>query len=212
MDKITQYEHEAPTMLAAAQSLDITTPEGERIAEEWLIKGREFCKRAEADLIEPWRNVKRDADCQMKKLKTNIIDPVANVVDTLRRRITDQRRRREIEAETERRRLQAEADARAEAERNRLIKQAEKLKTPELKQARIMEAETVVAPVIQVQTETPQTKLSMVTTWSFEIEDEAAIPREYMTPDMVKIGKIVRALKQGCNIPGIMVVRNESVR
>ena len=212
MDKLTQYENETPSMLAAAQALDISTIEGEQVAEEWLIKGRDFCKRAEAELVEPWRQVKRDADTQMKKIKARIIDPVANVVETLRQRIAGQRMKRQREAEAERRRLQAEADARAEAERRRLIKAAEKLKTPELKEARMMEADTVVAPVVQVQTATPETKLAMVTTWAFEIEDEAAIPREYMTPDLVKIGKVVRALKDECKIDGVMVVRKQSVR
>ena len=39
--------------------------------------------------------------------------------------------------------------------------------------------------------------------WKFRIIDEGKIPREYMIPDQIKIGQLVRALKQATNIPGI---------
>ena len=35
---------------------------------------------------------------------------------------------------------------------------------------------------------------------TFEITDEADLPREYLTPDLVKIGKVVKA---GVEIPGV---------
>ena len=41
--------------------------------------------------------------------------------------------------------------------------------------------------------------------WKFRIVDEGQIPRQYMTPDMVKIGGVVRAMKGVTNIPGIQV-------
>jgi len=46
--------------------------------------------------------------------------------------------------------------------------------------------------------------------WVFEIVDASQIPREYLTPDMVKIGEAVRARDGKPDIPGI-VVRKESV-
>lgn len=41
--------------------------------------------------------------------------------------------------------------------------------------------------------------------WTFEVTDVERIPREYMMPDLVKIGKMVRALKAGCRIEGVRV-------
>lgn len=45
--------------------------------------------------------------------------------------------------------------------------------------------------------------------WSFEIVDEALIPREYLSIDTTKIGQVVRAMKADTNIPGIKVIRME---
>jgi len=55
----------------------------------------------------------------------------------------------ERKAEEERRRLQAIADERARKERERLEKEAEKLKTPELKEERLEQAQSIQAPIIQ---------------------------------------------------------------
>ena len=66
----------------------------------------------------------------------------------------------------EQRKLQAIAEEKARKERERLLKQAEKLKTPELKEQRIQEAEMVEAPVVVLQKETPTIKgISIKKTW-----------------------------------------------
>lgn len=115
-------------------------------------------------------------------------------------------------ADAQQQRLQAEADAKAEAERKRLLKAAERIKTPDLREARIMEAETIVAPVVTVAPAVPESKLSAVVTWGYEITDAASIPREYMIPDTAKIGAVVRASKGAVTIPGVRAVRRESVK
>jgi len=43
------------------------------------------------------------------------------------------------------------------------------------------------------------------TSWQYEIVDAALVPREYMQVNEVKIGTVVRALKDDCNIPGVRV-------
>jgi hypothetical protein len=212
-DKLATYQTQAPTMIEAAKALDITTPDGEARAETWLIEGREFCKKAEAELIEPWRQVKRDADPQMKKLMTTIIDPVVAVVLTLKGRISTQRIERQRIAEEAARKAQAELDRKAEQERQAAIKAAEKLKTPELREERLAQAEMIVAPVVQVPVAKPTgSKLATVVTWGFEIVNAGEIPREYMIPDETKIGAVIRASKGSIVIPGVRAIRRESVR
>lgn len=213
METLAKYQQQTPTMLDAAKSFDITTPDGEARAESWLIEGREFCKKAEAELVEPWRQVKRDADAQMKRLATTIIDPVMAVVNTLKGRLANQRAERQRIADEAARKAQAEIDAKVERERQAAIKAAEKLKTPELREQRMAEAESMVAPVIVAAVAKPvASKLATVTTWTFAIADASKIPAEYMVPDMVKIGAVVRVLKASTNIPGIRVIENKSVR
>lgn len=41
--------------------------------------------------------------------------------------------------------------------------------------------------------------------YDFEIVDEKLIPREFLTIDMAAIGKVVRAMKEKTNIPGVKV-------
>lgn len=72
--------------------------------------------------------------------------------------------------------------------------------------AAIMEEPVIVAP-ITVQKEVPKLKGGPVfqTRWNFEIIDVDLIPREYMQPDLVAIGGVVRSLGERAKIPGIKV-------
>lgn len=51
--------------------------------------------------------------------------------------------------------------------------------------------------------------LGTTKTWKFEVENIDLVPREYLMPDMVKIGKVVRA---GVNIPGIKSWQEATLR
>ena len=144
--------------------------------------------------------------------RDSIAKPIEEAEAIVKSRITAYICEERRKAEAERARLQAEADARAEAERKRAVAAAEKLKTPELKAERMEQAETIVAPVVAVAAAVPDTKLAVVVSYSFEIVDAAKIPAEYMAPDEVKIGAVVRATKGSVTIPGVKVIKRESVR
>ena len=47
--------------------------------------------------------------------------------------------------------------------------------------------------------------------YDFEIVDPNLIPREYLLVDTTAIGKVVRALKDKTNIPGIKVVIRQDI-
>ena len=48
--------------------------------------------------------------------------------------------------------------------------------------------------------------------WGFEVTDESLIPREYLVPDLKKIGGVVRAMKGQVQIPGIKITHDVVVR
>ena len=48
--------------------------------------------------------------------------------------------------------------------------------------------------------------------WSFRVTNPDLIPREYLMPDLVKIGGVVRALKNQCRIPGIEVYEEDTIQ
>lgn len=114
----------------------------------------------------------------------------------------------------------AEEAARREAEKQAALAAQEAARAAQLAQAeaamdagdlehceRILDAPAppvLVPPVITP----PPTKLdgvAFVEEWRFEVVDEAAVPREYLCVDAVKIRGVVRALKGATAIPGVRV-------
>lgn len=53
---------------------------------------------------------------------------------------------------------------------------------------------------------------AVVQTWTFDVVDEALVPRQYLMLDTKAISKVVTALKDRANIPGIRVRVETSVR
>lgn len=66
------------------------------------------------------------------------------------------------------------------------------------------------APVVHM--EAPKAQgTSVRRTFDYEITDAALLPREYLLPDEVRIGKVVRALGEAANIPGVRVIVREGM-
>lgn len=66
--------------------------------------------------------------------------------------------------------------------------------------------EAIPEPQAIITKDTPtakETGVSFREDWKFRVVDPKAIPREYLMVDEVKIGKVVRALKNAANIAGI---------
>jgi len=204
MNEVTLYRDKA-------MQLQVTTPEQMTVAESILTELRRR-KKVWLEAVEASVKTAHAAWKAAVAHRDSVAKPIDDAERFVKRRIADYAYDQRRIAEAEQRRLQAEADAKAEVERRRALAAAEKLKTPELKAERIEQAETIVAPVVTVAAAVPETKLSMVVSYSFEITDAAAIPAEYMIPDEKKIGAVVRATKGSIAIPGVKVIKRESVR
>lgn len=206
-----QLKEEAIAVQTEAEEFAVTTAEEMTAAEGMLEKCRKWRKSWLA-AVEPTVKSAHATWKEAVKHRDSVQKPVEAAERAIKGKISAYVQEERRKAEAEQRRLQAIEDAKAEKERKRLEKEAEKLKTPELKEARLQEAATVAAPVIVTQAAVPETKLSTVTTWDFEVYDEKAIPREYLSVDMVKIRKVVKALKADATIAGVKVIKKESVR
>jgi len=84
-------------------------------------------------------------------LRGLICDPLAVASKAAKRKVIDWQEAERLKAEAEQRRLQARADELARLERERLEKAAAKLKTPELREARMEQAAQVIAPTVTVE-------------------------------------------------------------
>lgn len=115
----------------------------------------------------------------------------------------EQRRKRE-EADRAQAKAEAEAMKKAEAKAKRLEKQG---RTDEAEAARTDYS----IPVVHVDTKVELEDNTYVKkTWTFEVTDEAQVPRQYLIPDTKLIGQIVRTQKDKTNIPGVRVFSNST--
>lgn len=174
-------------------------------AAEWLadaentLKGSMLTFRQEQEVKA--REAQRKLEEQARKERERLAAQAAEA----------ERKARE-EADAKRREAEAAAaDGRA-AEAAKLRQQAEAREAAAASKAEALreQASTVIAPMVTAGI--PKTSgQSIRESWSFEIVDAALIPREFLMVDEKKIGGVVRAMKGSTNIPGIKVLRGETM-
>lgn len=54
--------------------------------------------------------------------------------------------------------------------------------------------------------------ISVIDNWKAKIDDASEIPREYMVPDTKKINKVVSAMKEETDIPGVRPINYPYIR
>jgi uncharacterized membrane protein YqiK len=129
-------------------------------------------------------------------------------------------RQREIEEAARRKAEEARraAEAANAAERAKLLREAEAAdrKAAAASAKAENQAETAAAVVAPVVTVAPvavkQSGESTVKIWKWKITDEAAIPREYLTPNISALDSIARGTKGTIKIPGIEIYSEDTIR
>jgi len=125
------------------------------------------------------------------------------------------------QAEAERARLQAIADAEIERQRRRLEAEAAKLKTPELREARLEAAASLVSEQVQSQAPAPAAGASTAGTWAAELVDlEALIAAASVDPsarmmlafDPAAAKRIAIATGGRIQVPGVRFHKVETLR
>ena len=100
-------------------------------------------------------------------------------------------------------RLQAIADEEARRERERLEKHAAKLKTKEKQDALLEEAESIIAPVVQVDEPKKTEGVSRRRTWKARVTDITKIPREWMVVNEKALDSFAKSTKGAMPVPGV---------
>jgi hypothetical protein len=142
----------------------------------------------------------REAKSQKDRAELPLIQAEEYLKPQIKRYLAEKERERQEEEN----RLRLDAQ---KAEEERRLVEALQLENEGLKE----EAETVIAtptPIVMptVEKTTPKADMRLYRkVWKYRIISEVAIPREYLKPDDIKIGGVVRSLKGKCNIPGIQV-------
>jgi predicted nucleic acid-binding protein len=183
---------EEQSALQQAAGLDVIDQETYNQAAELTKAVKSLLKEVDSEFNEPVNQAHKLHKTLLAK-KAKYADPLKKLEKDLKSKMT-----RWYVAEEQRRR---EEERKAQEEQER---QAEELRKLGIDDA----ADEVQSSPTEV-AEIDKFGISYQTYYSFEITDPALIPREYLTVDTVKIGQVVRALKDQANIPGVKVVEEK---
>lgn len=200
-------------MPTTSKAVDLSIPSPE------LISGDRFLKAAEACVIESAEDsldaqkvrasingqLKDHTDQRMaitrkidaaKKAVMDLFEPTRATLERALRILDEKIIDWDNLQERRRREAQRQLDDAAAAERARLqaIADAAEAKGQETKATKFAErAQNIVAPIVQ--SEAPRAAgVAIAKRWTSEVIDAAKINRAFLTPDLVKIGKTVRAM------------------
>jgi hypothetical protein len=209
-------KEDALTAPQYAKTLTVTDQSTLDTANEFLKNVKAIAAKV-ADSFDPQISQAHALHKSLLDEKKKFTAPLEEAEKIVKRTITgylveEDRKRREVEAE----RARIEAEARAEAEKKmKAVEKAEakgdaaKAESIAQEAVNIMAAKIDAAPIVP---ERPiAAGLGLTENWEFTIIDKNLIPREYMIPDEVKIGRVVRALKSEAKIPGVSITSRRSV-
>jgi hypothetical protein len=199
----------ALTVPEQARTVEITDDESYKRAAEVLLQIKDLRRQIDEafdPIISKAHEAHREALGQKKRADAPLVEAegiikpriAAYIADINRKRTEEEARLREEERRKEEERRLEEA-IKAEA-----AGQTEKAE------------EILAAPVsiakVRPTTEAPRVAgVSIQKRWTYRIVDESKIPREYLSPDLIKIGAVVREFKGEAVIPGVEVFSEDNV-
>jgi len=158
-------------------------------------------------IIKKAHEAHKEAIDQKKKVDAPLVEAENIIKPALATYDREQERLRKAEEERQR-----EIARKAEEER-RLQEALQAEKEGKREEAQAIIEEPVYVPPVVIERTTPKVSgISMQKVWKFRVVDQAQIPREYMVPDLVKIGGVARATKGSIQIPGVEIYSEDIVK
>jgi len=206
---IQEIQERALTVPEKARNVKIMDDKTYEAAGEILLQIKDLRKQIDAafdPIIKKAHEAHKEAVSQKKRADAPLVEAENILKPQIGAYLAEKERQRREEEE----RLREEARKQEEEERLRAAIAAEQAGQKEVAEE-IMETPFVVAPVVVPKTTPKVAGISTRQNWKFRIVSEKLIPREYLAPDMVKIGGVVRALKDKANIPGVEVFPEDTI-
>ena len=199
-------------IVARANAITVRTPDQRTEAVKFL-KSVKGAHRRVTDFFAPLVEATHKAWKRTTEARTSVLDPLEAAECTVKTTVMTYDQEQEHIRLDEQRRLQAIADETARKERERLEKEAAKLKTPELREARLEQAAALIAPVVTIaEPEKPKGE-STRKLWRARLTDKAAliqaaaqgneIAATCLTFDQTAANKLATAMKGAVPVPGI---------
>jgi hypothetical protein len=202
-DEVQVIKAEVATVVEAARSLQITTPVQYTGAADFL-KGLKAAQKHVVGHFEKMKAATYAAWKSVTKEESDMLTPLTEAEVLVKRGMLAFQQEQENIRQAEQRRLQAAADETARKERERLEKEAAKLKTPELREARLEHAAAVIAPVVQVAAVTPVIAgQSVRKTWKARVVNSDAVPRAWLMVNEKSLAAFAVATKGAVKVDGV---------
>ena len=143
-----------------------------------------------------------------------ILERIATAERSIKSAIIDYEKRCAEEVARLQKIADEQARIEADAKKVAIIADAEKAVgegRPELAEAYLNKAEAVKPVVIDVAKEKRPSGIAMVTRWTFEVVDPAAVPREFLIVDEQRLQRYVNAMKESATVPGVKFTAVQSL-
>jgi len=213
-----ELRNEIMPIASQSETLVVSTPEQYELGANIL----RAIKDAQKKVIAYFEPIKSNAHRAWRGIcdkEGELLNPLKAAESKIKTKMLLFRQEQERIRQEQERRLQAEADERARRERERLEKEAAKLKTPELREQRMAEAESVEPPVVYVQSNVP--KVAGISTrdyWKVVVEDKLAFVKasiadpnimNFIVIDTKALDKFAQATKGQLTYPGIRIYKEQ---
>jgi len=212
-DSVEVLRQELTPVVQQAGSIIVTTPEAYTGAADFL-KAVKAAQKRVTEFFAPLAAKAHEAHKAITTKQAETMKPLQDAEATVKRKMLDYAEEQERIRQAEQRKLQEQADLAARRERERLEKEAAKLKTPELRQARMEQAAAVVAPVVEVASVRPVIAgQSIKKTWRVtSVTDRKALVmalmgfpdwEAYVELNMGQLDKFAARTKGSVMLPGV---------
>jgi hypothetical protein len=206
----TQEAARALTVKEQATGLTITDKPSYERGKELLLSIKDLRKEIGntfKPIIDKANQAHKEAIAQQRKVETPLIEAEGIIKNRIAGFLAEEERKRRAEEDRLRELARKEEEERRLAEAIRAEEEGDSAEA----EAILEETPAFIPPPIVPRTVETGGGITMKKNWKFRIANAAKIPREYLTPDMVKIGGVVRAMKDATRIEGVEVYSEDSI-
>ena len=203
-ENVNKIEDEKSLVLQEAEKIVINNQDQYKQAGEFFESVNALIKKAK-ECFDPIVEAAYKAHKQAVAKRDEVIKPLEQAKSKVKMLMIEYTEKIAREAAEAKRKAEEEERKKLEEQR---LQQAIELENAGMKEAAEAVLETPVVPLVYLPAEPTLPKVNGFksrTVWKFKIVNESIIPREYLIVDEVKIGQVVRAMKNLTKIPGVEV-------
>lgn len=205
-DDVQVIKSEVAPVVDQAASMVVNSAESYGLASDFLKRVKQAQVRVTA-FFAPMKQKAYEAHKAITAQESETLKPLQQAESTVKRIMSEYYQTQERIRIAEQQKAQEAADDAARKERERLEREAAKLKTPELREHRLEQAAQVIAPMIQVATAVPVVAgQSVVKRWKAVVINVDLVPREYMVVNDTALQALARATKGAVKVAGVQFV------